>query len=131
MILFVKDDGHVGPFQRPPGVSSWLHGIDLSRPLLELAVRGVQRGTSVNAHGFSCFLELLLAGFFSISPVTFFSFFLLMAPGGPIVLLWGLAAASSLVAAALPTIVFSISLLAVLLILCSLILDELLNLVGS
>ena len=56
-------------FQQLLGVRSWLHDIDFSHPLLELAVRGVQRGTSVNAHGLSCFLELMPAGIFTISPI--------------------------------------------------------------
>ena len=70
MVLFIKDDGRVGPLERLLRICCWLHDIDWTRPLFKLAVRGVQRCTPVNAQGVSGFLELLLVGFLFISFIT-------------------------------------------------------------
>ena len=61
---------------------NWFHGIDFSRPPLELAVRGVQRCTPINAQGVSGLLKLLLTGFLFIPAITLIiTSFLLLASG--------------------------------------------------
>ena len=96
MIFSVKDDGRDGPLQRLLSVERWLRYCNLTRPLLELVVRGVQRGATVDAHGLCSFLELMLAGLVVL--VTIIVFLLLVAaPSGPLLLVI-LAAAPSLAA---------------------------------
>jgi hypothetical protein len=97
-------------------------------PLFELAVRGVQGRTSVNAQGVSGLLELLLAGFLFISFITPIIAFLLTASGRFPLILRGLAGATSSVASALPASTILVSLFVTLLVLSFLLLDELLNL---
>jgi hypothetical protein len=62
VVLNVKDDRRVGPLQKLFGVNRWLCRIDLSRPLFKLAVRRMQRSTTVNTQDFCGFLKLMLAG---------------------------------------------------------------------
>ena len=52
------------------GLWCWFHGIDLSCPQLELAVRSVQRCSSVNAQGVCGLLKLLLSCFLFIPSIT-------------------------------------------------------------
>ena len=83
MILFVKDDGRTGPLEQLPGLWRWFHGVDFSCPSLELAVRGVQRCTPVNAQGVSGLLKLPLTGFLFIPSITLIiTNFLLSTSGG-------------------------------------------------
>ena len=55
----------------------------------------MQRGASVNAHGFCSFLELMLAGFAALFIIIIIPLFLVAASSGPLLLLLGLAAATS------------------------------------
>src|SRR6266536_4504065 len=131
MILFVKNDGRARPFEWLLGLWRWLHDIDFPCPLLELAVRGVQRCTPVNAQGVSSPLKLLLTGFFFISSITFtITNFFLSTPGGFSLVSKGLAGAiyfttPTLAASGILTFLF-----VTLLILCSLSLNKLLNLIA-
>jgi hypothetical protein len=66
VVLNVKDDRRVGPLQKLLGVNRWLRCVDLSRPLFKLAVRRMQRGTTVNTQDLCGFLKLVLTGFFVV-----------------------------------------------------------------
>ena len=130
MILFIKDDRRAGSLEWLPGACSWLHDIDLTCPLLELAVRGVQRGTPINTHGFSCFLESLLDGFFFIPFITLtISFFLLPTSSRFLLLMWGLTAAAPSASTALPSSTLLAFIPIPLLVLSLLLFDKFLNLV--
>lgn len=58
-------------------------------------MRGIQRGTSVNAHGFYSFLELVLARLVVLFVIIITPLFFVAASSGPLLLLLGLAAATS------------------------------------
>ena len=75
-------------------IERWFRCCDLTRPLLELVVRGVQRGATVDAHGLCSFLELMLAGLIVLVMIIVF-LLLVVALGGPLLLVI-LAAATSL-----------------------------------
>ena len=85
MILGAKNDGHAGPLQRLLSVERWLRCCDLMRPLLELAVRSMQQGATIDAHGLRSLLELMLTGLVVLVMIIVFSL-LVTAPGGPLLL---------------------------------------------
>ena len=70
MILLVKDYECTGPLERLPGLWRWFHGIDFSCPPFELAVRSVQRCTSVNPQNVRGLLKLMFTGFLFIRSIT-------------------------------------------------------------
>ena len=96
MIFGVKNDRHAGPLQWLLGIERWFRRSDLTRPLLELAVRGVQRGSTIDAHGLHSFLELALARLVVLIMIIIF-LLLITALSGPLLLII-VAAATSLAA---------------------------------
>ena len=72
---------------------------DLAHPLLELAMGGVQRGATVDAHGLCSFLELVLTVLVVLVTIIVF-LILITAPSGPLLLIT-LATAASLASALL------------------------------
>ncbi len=86
MILSVKNDRCAGPLQRPLGIERRLSRCNLTRPLFKLAVRSMQRGAAVDAHGLCSFLKLLVAGFVVLFVIVVF-WLSVTAPGGPLLLL--------------------------------------------
>ena len=93
VVLGVKDEGRAGPLQRLLSVERRLRCCNLTRPLLELAVRSMQRGATIDAHGLCSLLELLLAGLVVLVMIIVF-LLLVTAPGGPLLLVVLFAAAS-------------------------------------
>ena len=91
--------GRAGPLQRLLSIEWWLRCCDLTRPLLELAVRSVQRGATIDAHGLRSLLELMLVGLV-VLVMTIVSLLLVAAPSRPVLLVI-LAAVTPLAAALL------------------------------
>ena len=130
MILLIKDDGCAGPLERLPGLWRWFHDIDFSHPPLEPAVRSVQRCTSSMHRGVCGLLKLLLTGFLFIPSITLIiTGFLLSTSGGLSMVPKGLAGAVCFTTSALTASNILTFFLVMLLILCFLLLDKLLNLI--
>src|SRR3989337_1623532 len=94
MILGIKNDRRVGPLQGLARIKRWLCCIDLTHPLFKSTVGRMQRGASVDAHGLCSFLKLVLTRLFILFTIII-PLILVTAPSGPLLLLLGIAVATS------------------------------------